>query len=136
MVDFDLGALSAPIEALRSDVNEAYKRLDERWNEVSSALKKLPIPCSVSTVFDQDEYGGFWTECLEWRKWKGSWRLCIVSYVLDSSRGEETKDVVPYEEWSAEHRLNLLNFVPSLFENAAKQTKQFISRTSKREVRK
>lgn len=136
MVDFDLGALSAPIEALRSDVNEAYKRLDERWNEVSSALKKLPIPCPVSTVVDQDESGGFWSECLEWRKWKGSWRLCFVSYDFDNSRGEEIREVVPYEEWSAEHRLNLLKHVPSLFNDAVKQTKEFISRAKSPEVKK
>ena len=44
MVDFDLRELSAPLEALRPEVNAAYKRLDSRWDEIAAQLKKTANP--------------------------------------------------------------------------------------------
>lgn len=131
MVDFDLSELSAPIEALRADVDAAYKRLDAKWDAVSKALKKLPIPCDVGYTFDEDPYHH--PDCLrlEWRKWKGKKRLCIVScYMQMTPDGpEEAESVTPYEEWGGEQRIDMLKHVPKLFEAAAKQTKAFIVKT-------
>ena len=131
MVDLNLRKLSAPIEALRSDVDAAYKRLDSQWKAIAKQLSKLPIPCTVGHTFDQNAYG---PECtaLEWRKWKGSKRICIVSYFVENTPDgpEDTWQVTPYEEWSGEQRLAMLRHVPALFEAAEKQTKKFVSQIS------
>jgi len=135
MVDFDLRKLSAPIEALRSDVDAAYKRLDERWDAVAKALKALPIPCDVGYTFDEDVYHPENHVRLEWRKWKGKKRLCIVScYVEMTPFGPEDAEIVtPYEEWGGEQRIDLLEHVPKLFEAAAEQTKAFVAKTEEPE---
>ena len=131
MVNFDLRELSAPVEALRSDVDAAYKRLDSKWDAVAKALKKLPLPCDVGYTFDEDPYHA--PDCirLEWRKCNGKKRLCIVScYMQMTPDGPEwDANVTPYEEWGGEQRINMLKHVPKLFEAAAKQTKAFIAKT-------
>lgn len=131
MVDFDLRELSAPIEALRSDVDAAYKRLDAKWDAVAKALKKLPIPCDVGYTFDEDTYHPPDCVRLEWRKWKGKKRLCIVScYMHMTPVGPDiAENVTPYEEWGGEQRIDMLRHVPKLFEAAAEQTKAFVAKT-------
>jgi len=131
MVNFDLRELSAPLEALRPEVEAAYKQLDEKWDAVAAALRKLPIPCDVGYTFAVDPYSGQDSLGLEWRKWKGKKRICVVScYLADTPFGpEEAETVTPYDEWGGEQRVNMLKHVPKLFEAAAKQTKAFIART-------
>jgi len=136
MVDFDLRDLSAPIEELRSDVNAAYKCLDAKWDAVTKALSKLPIPCDVGytfeiSSFDPLEYSRQ-SSRIEWRKWNGKKRICIVKSYEDD---EELTAVIPYEEWSAEQRINILEHVPKLFKAAAEQTKAFIAKAQRQEER-
>ena len=131
MVDFDLRELSAPLEALQPEVKAAYKRLDDKWDAVAAALRKLPIPCDVGYTFDEDPYGAPDCLSLEWRKWKGKKRICIVLHYLEQTPEglEEAERVTPYDEWGGEQRVNMLQHVPKLFEAVAKQTKAFIART-------
>ena len=42
---------------------------------------------------------------------------------------EQTMDVTPYEEWSAEQRLEMLDHVPAFFETAVKQIQEFVAKT-------
>lgn len=127
MADFDLQELAAPLEDLRSKVDAAYKALDIRWKAVESTLKALPIPCDVGTVTWSDPAIDEHCVCLEWRKWRGAKRLCIVEYY--DYIGENV-DVTPYEEWSGEDRCNLLDSVPKLFARAAQCTKEFIEKAT------
>ena len=136
MVDLDLKALSAPLEALRHEVDAAYKYLDERWEEVTEQLKKLPIPCAVSYTWDSDDYDPEQFMTLDWRKWKGSKRVCIVSHTYDRYHDVAGEEVTPYDEWSAEQRAAMLKHVPGLFESAVKQTKAFVERICGQEVPK
>lgn len=132
MADFDLRALSAPIEALRRDVKAAYARLDERWDEIADEMKKLAIPCTVGYTFDANPYSDEYRR-LEWRKLQGKKRFCITNYepaTNDQGDFYETQDVKPYEEWSAEQRLIMLSHIPELFETAPKQIKQFIDKAN------
>ncbi len=131
MVNFDLRELSAPLEALRPDVDAAYKRLDDKWNALADQLRKLPIPCNVEYTFDEDPCHPDNCLRLEWRKWRGKKRICIVScYTEVTPNGyEEAETVTPYDEWSGEQRVNMLQHVPKLFEAAVEQTKTFIART-------
>ena len=70
---------------------------------------------------------------LEWRKWRGKYRFCYThhDYEFDEylNDHEATEDVTPYDEWSAERRVEMLEFVPALFENAVKQIEKFIAKT-------
>ena len=124
MANLNLKALSAPIEALRPEVDAAYKRLDAKWKAVTDHLGKLPIPTKIGCRIDESDDGN-WELCFEWRKWKGARRLCIVSYHLPT---DET-DVTPYEEWSGEQRVEILKHVPALFAAAEKGIKEFIEQT-------
>jgi len=130
MVDFDLRELSAPLEELRPEVQAAYKRLDAQWDAVSNALKKLPIPCNVGFTYEGEDHGNYRLN-LEWRKWKGKKRICIVEWVFGCTPygPEESETVTPYDEWSGEQRIQMLEYVPQLFEAAAKRTKEFIAKT-------
>ncbi len=134
MSDFDLRELSAPIEALRPDVKAAYIRLDSRWEEIANHLKKLAIPCVIGYAFWESPDGSPDCEQLEWRKWRGSKRFCITSYIFHGAGEEE--NIKPYEEWSAEQRLNMLHYIPYLFKNAEVQIKQFVKKTSELEADK
>jgi hypothetical protein len=127
MADLNLRKLSAPLEALRPEVNAAYKKLETNWKEIADQLAKLPIPSKATFTIWHD---GPDSVALEWRKWKGSKRVCITSYGYEHADGDmhETEDVTPFEEWSAEQRLDMLEHVPGLFEAAFVQTKQFIER--------
>ncbi len=131
MVNFDLRELSAPLEALRTEVDAAYERLDEKWNAVVGQLRKLSIPCNVGYIFAENPYHAPDYVRLEWRKWKGKKRICIVSHhLVDTPDGpEEGETVTPYDEWGGEQRVDMLQHVPKLFEAAVKQTKAFIART-------
>jgi hypothetical protein len=131
MVKLNLRKLSAPIEALRPEVDTAYKRLDEQWDAVISQLKKLAIPCVVGYTYWHD-YPVEWAR-LEFRKWKGAKRLCITSYTGHPQGGDETCEVIPFEEWSGEQRVQMLQHVPDLFENAVKEIRQFIEKTQEEE---
>lgn len=131
MADYDLRELSAPVEALRSEVKSAYERLDAEWESVANQLRKLAIPCAVSYAYFEDECNPGNNDCLEFRKWKGAKRLCIAAYSAGSGPygWEENCDVTPYDEWSGEQRVAMLRHVPGLFQAAAKQTQAFVDQT-------
>lgn len=132
MVEYDLRALSAPIEQLRTDVDAAYKRLDERWMEVAEALKTLPIPCDVAWTVSMNGYEPRHYHGLAWKKWNGKRRICrIVGFLEPMPDGTEegNETITPYEEWSAEERVEMLKFVPNLFRQAERRTKAFIQNT-------
>jgi hypothetical protein len=131
MVKLDLRKLSAPIEALRSDVDAAYKRLDAKWEEIADHLRALPIPCTIGYTFSQSPYGQEYCR-LEWRKFNGKRRICIVLYSMDSDGNggiDESETTTPYEEWSGEQRVEMLEHVPNLFDAAAKQVQEFVKKT-------
>ncbi|MCG6155535.1 hypothetical protein [Rubinisphaera margarita] len=130
MANLDLRTLSAPLEALRPDVEAAYQRLDRQWESIAEHLKGLPIPCSIEFVFDYNEFMPERYSALEWRKINGSKRFCIVNYDEDRSNYEQTSicSIRPFEEWSAEERVNMLQHIPGLFEAATRQTKEFIEK--------
>lgn len=125
MADLDLRKLSAPLEALRPEVDAAYRRLDAKWKAITEQLSRLPIPCDVGLTISDDPQDPEIYCRLEWRKWKGSKRICIVSY---SGSPDGEGNVTPFEEWSAEERIDMLRCVPRLFESAIGQTKAFIAR--------
>jgi hypothetical protein len=130
MVNLDLRKLSAPIEALRPELSAAYKRLDSKWNEIAECLKALKIPSTVSYTFSTDEYG-LDSYRLVWRKWSGTRRICIEAHQCGFPPDPEADcevTVTPYEEWSGEQRIDMLDHVPGLFEAAAKVTEEFIAR--------
>ena len=137
MANLDLRKLSASLEALRPEVDAAYKRLDAKWKAVTDQLRSLPIPCNVQYTFDEDDYSPENYLALEWRKWNGSKRICIVSYYMESGPEgpEEASSTTPYEEWSGEQRVEMLQHIPKLFEAAVAQTKSFIERTKDKEER-
>ncbi len=132
MVELDLRKLSGPVEALRPALTEAYKRLDVQWAEVEKCLKTLPIPCSISYTYDVDEMGPENFSCLVWQKWNGKKRICIeVNIFAPNSNPYSDYDITttPYDEWSGQQRIDMLEHVPGLFEAAEKQTKEFIEKT-------
>lgn len=130
MVKIDLRALSAPFDEMRPEIQAAYEKLDKQWDAIIKQLKKLPIPCKVSCSFNTYPWGMDDRDCLEFGKRDGSKRLWIASYrTIDTPEGpDESCDKTFYEEWSAEQRLHLLDYVPLLFEAAAKQTKEFVNK--------
>ena len=134
MVDLNLKDLSAPIELLRSDVSAAYKRLDKQWAEIAAQLKSLPIPCKIGTCVHNHPRSPESSINLEWRKWRGKFRFCYTYH--DHEHDEyldeyvATENVTPYDEWGAERKVEMLEHVPALFENAAKQITDFIERTN------
>lgn len=135
MTELDLEALSAPVESMRSEVAAAYDQLNKQWDEVATALKKLSLPLDVACMYWHDSiYGTERNACLEWRRWKGTRRLCVVEYSELSELAEI--DVTPYEEWSGEQRLTLLQHVPELFERAAEITRDFVDRSHGKQVSK
>jgi hypothetical protein len=127
----DLHKLSAPVEALRPALDEAYKRLDAQWDEVARCFKELPIPTTVSYTFEpEDEHSNF--ACLVWQKWNGKKRLCIESnYFNPSSNPYSDYEVttIPFEEWSGQQRVDMLEHLPGLFAAAARATEEFIEKT-------
>lgn len=129
MVDLNLRELSAPIEALRPKVDAAYKLLDEQWKAIAAQLSELPIPCTVVYSYLSNENGEYWT--LEWRKHKGSKRICTVFNYFVSGEPCEIEDITPIEEWGAEHKLAMLQHVPGLFKAAQAQTEQFVKKILK-----
>ena len=131
MVNLDLKALAAPIEALRGDVDIAYKRLDKKWKEIAETLSRLPIPCTVSFMYwndNADDGHAHSLRMLEWRKLSGQRRICDTSYIFDAG-GPREDHVKPYEEWSGQQRADLIEHVPDLFRVAEKQIKEFIEAT-------
>ena len=135
MVDFDLGELSAPLEALRPEVKAAYKRLDSRWQAITNQLRQLSLPCSICYQISSRDDGGPEGVYLEYRKWKGIKRICIVSCWFEHSHYgmEMAEDVTPYEEWSGEQRVDMLRHVPDLFRVAVEQVKRFVEQTKDEE---
>lgn len=132
MAKIDLSVLSAPVEALRADVEAAYHRLDLKWAEIAAQLKQLPIPCTVGYRFSENPAHPEDYDCLEWRKFNGKKRVCIVSYRWEHDPygiSDTSVSITPYEEWSGEQRVYMLEHVPKLFEEAVKQVKEFISKT-------
>ena len=132
MVKLDLRKLSAPVEALRPQLDDAYKRLDSKWAEIVACLKSLPIPTSISYTYLSDE--GMDYQCLCWKKWNGKNRICHEAHLFHGGQNplhDSDFDVTttPYEEWSGQRRIDMLNHVPGLFEAAADQTKEFIQKT-------
>ncbi len=130
MVDLDLRSLSAPIEALRSKVEAAYHLLDGQWKAIAAQLSELPIPTVVDYLFwssDRDDH----YMAISWRKVNGTKRICSVrgnEVRSDDGSPEFIEDVVPYEEWSAQQRLAMLEHVPGLFRAATKATEEFIKK--------
>lgn len=128
MVDIDLRKLSAPIEALRPALQKAYERLDAKWGEIIECLHNLPIPCSVSYTYKQSAIGNSDFDCLVWKKWNGKKRLCIEhnSFTPEHPDYDWKSTITPYEEWSGEQRIAMLQHVPGLFTAAEEATKRFI----------
>ena len=134
MVNLDLRKLSAPVEALRPQLTDAYGRLDAQWAEIAKCLKSLPIPTSISHSYSCDEFHPEHFECLVWKKWNGKQRICHEYHHFHGgqnpySNSDYDVTTTPYEEWSGQRRIDLLEHVPGLFEAAEKQTKEFIDKT-------
>lgn len=130
MADLDLRTLSAPIEALRSKVDAAYKLLDEQWKAITVQLSELPIPTFVDHVYWSSDQGTHYMG-IAWRKVNGTKRICSINgreVTLDDGSPDFIEDVVPYEEWSAQQRLAMLEHVPGLFKAATKVTEAFIKK--------
>ena len=135
MAEFDLRKLSAPIEALRPEVEAMYKRIDGKWKAVIEQLQKLLIPCDVRFFYADDDHGPPNCYSLDWRKWNGSKRVCEVYHYEEDVMGQyvDAERVTPFEEWGAQQRIDMLAHVPKLFEAAAKQTKEFIQKAREME---
>jgi len=120
------------LKRLRSELSDAYKRLDAKWDEITECLKALPISCSVSYTFSTGDYGPDF-DCLVWRKWNGTKRICIESHSFcpNNPYSDFEVKITPFDEWSGEQRICMLEHVPGLFEAAAKATEQFIEKTKK-----
>ena len=134
MVNLNLRKLSAPIEALRPKLADAYKRLDIKWEEIVKCLKSLPIPCAISHMYDQNEWNPEDFCLLVWKKWNGKKRICIEVHIFNPhSNPHSDYDITttPYDEWSGQQRIDMLEHVPGLFAAAEKQTKEFIEKTKK-----
>lgn len=132
MVKIDLRALSAPIEALRPSLSDAYKRLDDNWEEIAETLKKLPIPTDVSYCYHVDERCPEDALFLVWKKWNGKKRICLEFHRFDPNYDPYTDYEVittPYEEWSGPQRIEMLEHVPGLFAAAEKATQEFINKS-------
>ena len=132
MVDLNLRELSAPLRALKPEVKEAFDRLNAKWKAVVAELKKITIPCDISHTYCENIRSPEQCHSLEWRKWRGKRRFCITYYDVDFDPQlghEQTMDVTPYEEWSAEQRLEMLDHVPAFFETAVKQIQEFVAKT-------
>jgi hypothetical protein len=134
MVDIDLRKLSAPVEALRPALSEAYRRLDAKWAEISDTLKSLPIPTEVSHTFCSEVD----LHRLVWKKWNGKKRICIEVHSFNPDNGDPYSDfdvtTTPYEEWSGQQRIEMLEHVPGLFDAAVKATQIFIAKAMNQEV--
>ncbi|MEM6798787.1 MAG: hypothetical protein AAF589_04665 [Planctomycetota bacterium] len=132
MSELDLQKLSAPIEALKPEVINAYKAIDSTWESVGRKLSDLTIPCDVKYCYSENPVYDGQHYCLEWRKYKGKKRFCDVYYSLvhDEYGIDEAERVTPYDEWSAEERLKMLEYVPSLFAEAEKSVKAFIAKAT------
>lgn len=131
MADLNLRELSAPIRSLRTEVKAAHKRLDAKWRDIHDTFNKLPIPGSVSYVYDSNpDCPGDQYTCIEWFKWKGKKRICKVQYESDPGETATETSISPVEEWNAEDRLNLLDHVPALFKQAEQVTQNFIKKTN------
>lgn len=131
MADLNLRELSAPIRYLRTEVKAAHKRLDAKWRDIHDTFNKLPIPGSVSYVYDSNpDCPGDQYTCIEWFKWKGKKRICKVRYEENGGeRGPVAAEVTPVEEWSTDDRTQLLEHVPELFNAAEEVTQEFIKKT-------
>ena len=129
MVDLDLRALSAPIEFLRPELEEAYGRLNLKWDQVCKCLASLPIPTTVSYEYDRDREDEDFA-CLTWEKFKTRRTLLKEVYVFNPD-AEEGYDVhtKPFDEWSGQERVEMLDHIPGLFAAAEKATKEFIEKT-------
>lgn len=127
MADSDLRALSARLEALQPEVEAAYTRLDAKWEEIIDVLRRVSVPSRISVTYLEADDGDHWK--LEFMKWKGEKRLCDCYYTFNPDENDfHRSSVTPYEEWSAETRIDLLEYVPDLFEEAEKVTKEFIKK--------
>ena len=117
----DLDELSAPIKDMGLDVKSAYQKLDSEGERITASRRGLSIPLPVSHKLNLLSVSN---QFLEFRKWKGSKRVCL-SYCdpHDSSAQLET---YPLDEWSAEERLEMLKHVPGLFSEAEKATRKFV----------
>lgn len=131
MVELNLRELSAPIEALRPEVSEAYKRLDAKWAQIAECLNELPIPCPISYTYDECDWDPENFACLSWKKWNGKRRVCKEVHFFDPNRPHSNYEITttPYDEWSGEQRAELLKHVPGLFKAAEAQIKKFIEQT-------
>ena len=131
MVKLDLRKLSAPVEALRPSLSEAYQQLDAQWEEIAKCLSALPIPCEVFRTFNEDEFNPENFCSLVWKKWNGKKRICIEVHIFDPNANpfsDYDVTTTPYDEWSGQQRVDMLQHVPGLFEAAEKQTKAFIDK--------
>lgn len=126
----DLRKFSAPVEKLIPELQAAFKILDEKWYEIGKTLDKLPVPGGrVTTVIDDDPGGGPDHRSLEYRKYNGKKRFCIVFYSFqpECPYGEDFGETVtPFEEWGSDDKANLMESVPELFKNAEKRIREFI----------
>ena len=139
---FDLDELAAPLERLRPEVEQAYASLETDWAAITERLRTLPIPQRV--VVELPPWGQNVDRTLEWRKHSGSWRFCLVHTRppkpgRPNGQGKRSPrpngqpnvaqphvEVRPLEQWTGQERMNTLQYVPALFEQAEKQTRAFI----------
>ena len=137
---FDLEELAAPIENLKSELHDAYQALDDEWEAIDRKVRSLAIPCRVTLPLQP--WGNMTERSLEWRKFKKTWRFCVVvkrppgphekkKAKAENREPAEFVDVCPLEQWTAQERMNLLQHVPKFFEQATSDTKAFIRRASR-----
>ena len=132
MNKIDLGALSARMRELESEVTAAYKHVDAEWAAVIKTLESLSIPCKVGMTYwdsdEHDQHGDY--GAIEWRKHNGKKRLCLTDYTAIGPTQEfcYSEAITPFEEWSMEQKVNFLRNVPNFFEMATKQVEQFLKK--------
>ena len=155
---FDLETLAAPLEALRPELETAYDALDAEWQEVHDKLRSLPIPCPIvmpiknwtnesTTTLEWRKQPSGWRFCIVNKKPakagrgggknKPSGPGDATAKGKGGPKGNRGKRkngcgehvvVKPFEQWTAQQRLNQLRHVPEFFEHAAEQTQRFIDR--------
>ena len=134
---FDLKELAAPLERLRPELDAAYESLETEWAAITETLRALPIPQRV--VVELPAWGQNVDRTLEWRKQNGTWRFCLVHTKQPPKKNppnngparEPKPDVRPIEQWTGQERMNTLQYVPAVFEQAEKQTRAFIRKAKR-----
>lgn len=114
--ELDLVKLGTPLVKLYPEVLKSLQRLEQKWEEARTIFKSFvtPVSCEVSVLEKKSS--------LIWCKFKGKWGFILKSLEF----GEEQS--LPYEEWSAKTRVEMLELLPSLFKEAEQAINKFIER--------